>query len=136
MYNIIHPDLVMDALKLAQDFRPRGVVGVDIAGDELMPLDPRHVEGFKKAKELGFNITVHAGESGPAANVKEAIEKLGATRIGHGYHVIDDESIYQLAREKGIHFEVSNILYQYISYARKKKGILISWLDCTIQLMK
>ena len=97
----------MDAVKLAEEFKSRGIVGVDIAGDELMPLDPRHIEGFKKAKDLGLNITVHAGESGPAANVKTAIEELGATRIGHGYHVIDDESIYQLAREKGIHFEVN-----------------------------
>lgn len=105
----------MDALKLAQEFRSRGVVGVDIAGDELLPLDPRHVDGFKKAKELGFNVTVHAGESGPASNVKTAIEELGATRIGHGYHVIDDESIYQLAKEKGVHFEVSNFLYSLIN---------------------
>ncbi len=110
----------MDVVKLAQDFKSRGVVGVDIAGDELKPLDPRHVEGFKKAKELGFNITIHAGESGPAANVKTAIEELGATRIGHGYHVIDDESIYQLAREKGIHFEVST--------PKLRTSILISWI--------
>ena len=96
----------MDVVKLAQQFRSRGIVGVDIAGNELLLLDPRQVEGFKKAKELGFHITVHAGESGPAANVKEAIVQLGAERVGHGYHVIDDETIYQLAKEKGIHFEV------------------------------
>ena len=96
----------MDALELARQFKSRGVVGVDIAGNELLPLDPRHIKGFKKAKELGFHITVHAGESGPAANVKTAIEQLGAERIGHGYHVVDDEAIYQLAKEKGIHFEV------------------------------
>lgn len=96
----------MKALELAQQFKSRGVVGVDMAGDELLTLDPLHIEGFKKAKELGFKITVHAGESGPAANVKIAIEQLGADRIGHGYHVVDDESIYQLAKEKGVHFEV------------------------------
>ena len=97
----------MDALKLAQQFQSRGVVGVDIAGNELEPLDPRHIDGFKKAKELGFKITAHAGESGPAENVKIAIEQLGAERIGHGYHVVEDASIYQLAKDKGIHFEVS-----------------------------
>ena len=36
----------------------------------------------------------------------QAIEELGAERIGHGYHVLDDETIYQLARDKKIHFEV------------------------------
>ncbi len=35
------------------------------------------------------------------------MEELGAVRIGHGYHVVDDEGIYQMARERKIHFEVS-----------------------------
>ena len=99
-------DLVEEALKVAEQFKLRGVVGVDMAGDELLPLDPRHIIGFRKAKELGFKITVHAGESGPAENVKIAIEQLGAERIGHGYHVVDDDAIYQLAKDRGVHFEV------------------------------
>ena len=80
---------------------------MDIAGDELQTMDPRHIAAFKKAKELGLHITVHAAESGPAANVREAIEVLGAERIGHGYKVLDDEAVYQLAKERGVHFEVS-----------------------------
>ncbi len=56
---------------LAGKYRERGVVGVDIAGDELLPLDPRHVEGFREAQRLGLSITVHAAESGPASNVKQ-----------------------------------------------------------------
>lgn len=82
------------------------MVGIDIAGDELRPLDQRHIDGFRAARELGLHVTAHAGESGPASNVKQAIELFGAKRIGHGYHVLDDEEIYQLAREKGVHFEV------------------------------
>ena len=61
----------MDIVKLAEKYRHRGVVGVDMAGDELLPLDPRHVEAFKEAKRLGFHVTVHAAESGPASNVKQ-----------------------------------------------------------------
>ena len=37
----------------------------------------------------------------------QAIEVLGAERIGHGYHVLDDEKVYELAKTKGVHFEVS-----------------------------
>lgn len=95
-----------EIVELANRFRSRGVVGVDIAGNELRPLDQRHIDGFKKAKENGLHVTVHAGESGPAANVREAIEVLGAERIGHGYHVVEDEQVYQFAKEKKVHFEV------------------------------
>ena len=36
----------------------------------------------------------------------QAIEVFGAERIGHGYRVLEDETVYQLARERNIHFEV------------------------------
>ena len=58
-------------MKLAVKYHHRGVVGVDIAGDELLPMDPRHIEGFKEAKKKGLHITVHAAESGPASNVTQ-----------------------------------------------------------------
>jgi len=77
-----------------------------MAGNELLPLKPEHVVGFHAAKEHGLHVTVHAGESGPASNVRQAIELLGAERIGHGYHVVDDDAVYQFAKEKKVHFEV------------------------------
>ena len=84
---------------------------MDIAGDELQALDQRHIDGFKKAKENGLHVTVHAGESGPASNVREAIEVLGAERIGHGYHVMDDENVYKFAKKNKVHFEVIHCIY-------------------------
>ena len=65
------PEHCLEIVRLAEKYRDRGVVAVDIAGDELLPLDPRHIEGFQRAKKLGFHITVHAAESGPASNVKQ-----------------------------------------------------------------
>ena len=35
----------------------------------------------------------------------QGLEVLGAERIGHGYHVVDDESIYSDAKRRGVHFE-------------------------------
>src|SRR5699024_7882835 len=49
--------------------------------------------------------TVHAGEMGPATNVAYAVKKLHAERIGHGYHVIQDQDIYEECRRRDIHFE-------------------------------
>lgn len=46
----------------------------------------------------------------PPHHLLQAIEELGAERIGHGYHVLDDEEVYQLAKEKKVHFEVSNLV--------------------------
>lgn len=67
----------MEIVRLAEKYRSRGVVGVDMAGDELLALDKRHVEGFKAARELGLHVTVHAAESGPAANVQQVYVCMG-----------------------------------------------------------
>lgn len=102
---------VTDIVNLAEKYKDKdcGVVGMDIAGDELRPLDPRHVAGFERARKLGLRVTVHAAESGPASNVKQAVEEMGAERIGHGYRVLDDPEIYQFAKERKLHFEVSMV---------------------------
>jgi adenosine deaminase len=53
-----------------------------------------------------LHVTIHAGEWGPADNVREAIMHLGAERIGHGVRVMEDEKIAALAKERGTVFEV------------------------------
>ena len=72
MYYIENADAIV---MLAVEYRSRGVVAVDIAGDETLPMDQRFIDAFHMAKKHGLHITVHAGESGPA-NVKEVNKQL------------------------------------------------------------
>ena len=58
-------------MDLALKYKDQGVAGVDMAGNELLPLDQRHIDGFRRAKANGLHVTVHAGESGPASNVRQ-----------------------------------------------------------------
>jgi adenosine deaminase len=81
-------------------------VGVDIAGNELATNLVRFAGVLRKARKAGLGITVHAGEVGPAANVKDALRLLGAHRIGHGIHVLDDPEVLKIAQESGAIFEV------------------------------
>ncbi|MCC6500781.1 MAG: adenosine deaminase [Anaerolineales bacterium] len=91
---------------LAADHIKDGIVGMDLAGNEAdFPSQPFYGI-FKEAKQAGLHITIHAGEWGPGYNVREAIEEIGAERIGHGVRVLDDESIVALARERQTAFEV------------------------------
>lgn len=75
---------------------------------------------FEKARKGGLHITVHAGEASiPQAslNVRNAIELLGAERIGHGVQIHCDPAVIQLVREKGIPLELcltSNWLTQAV----------------------
>jgi adenosine deaminase len=98
----------------AADHAGRGVVGFDVAGDELLfpSLEPM-VRPFAIAAASGLGLTAHAGEAGSAQRVREAVDMLGARRIGHGIRAIDDATILRWAAEADICFEqcpTSNIL--------------------------
>ena len=80
--------------------------GIDIAGDENQGNLVRFAGVFRKARKAGLGITIHAGEVGPAANVRDAIRLLGADRIGHGIRILDDPEVVKLAKEAGVVFEV------------------------------
>ncbi len=94
------------ALRVALDHRDKGIVGLDLAGQEAgYPANPFY-RLFADAKQAGLGITVHAGEWFGPRNIKDAISIMGADRIGHGVRVVEDSKVAQLAREAGTAFEV------------------------------
>ena len=87
------PELAEQVAWLAVEHKQRGLLGLDLAGNEAeFKTQPFH-EIFKEARQSGLHITIHAGEWGPAENVRDAIENLGAERIGHGVRVLEDDSV-------------------------------------------
>ena len=67
------------------------IIGFDIAGPELNFPPSLFRESFKKVKDLGINITIHAGEGDGVHSIQEALDN-GAKRIGHGVRIIEDIS--------------------------------------------
>ena len=94
---------------MCTQFKKDGIVGIDCAGDELQweshGFNVDIVNVFKEAKKIGIRRTCHAGEVGPASNVKMAIEEMQVERIGHGYHIVDDIDFYPECLLKQVHFE-------------------------------
>ncbi|XP_033626343.1 adenosine deaminase-like [Asterias rubens] len=99
------PSWAAECLQLCKEFS-NFVVGIDIGGEEELPLDPEIIRVFQEAERCGIHRTVHAGESGPVKHVKEAVDLLKAERIGHGYNSLKDKEIYQMLKDKNIHLEV------------------------------
>ncbi len=80
------------------------ICALDLAGDELgFPGELFHSH-FTQAKDAGWHITVHAGEAAGPASIWQAINQLGAERIGHGVKAIQDPQLmdYLVAQEIGI----------------------------------
>src|SRR6201997_1538206 len=86
-------DVSLEMAELAVDFRDRGVVGFDLAGEEGGYPPKKHVEAFHYIQRQNFNITVHAGEGYGKESIWQAIQYCGAHRIGHGTRLIDDIAV-------------------------------------------
>lgn len=98
----------VESCKQTVDFALRwkdSIHAVDLAGNEDLHPPKQFSREFGRAKEAGLKVTIHAGEGGPARNVKESVDLLFADRIGHGIRIIDDREIRDEMKERGIVFE-------------------------------
>jgi adenosine deaminase len=114
------------AARLHRADRP---VGLDIAGFPEAPYPPSLFErALGPARDAGVPLTVHSGEQGvlpdfadaPPAHIVEAIERLGARRIGHGTSLAASADVRRLVRERGIGVEscpVSNACMGFVPIA-------------------
>ena len=96
----------IDTVNLAHKYRDKGVIGIDLAGDELHHPATPHAEAFALARKREIPITIHAGEGGKAENIREAVFDHGATRIGHGVALERDTELLKQVRDRGTVFEI------------------------------
>ena len=83
------PEAARGELQALLRFRDR-IVALDLAGDEARYPCALFVEHFRRAREAGWRVTVHAGEAAGPESVWSAIRDLGAERIGHAVRAIED----------------------------------------------
>lgn len=101
---IVSRDFGVDMAHQTVDFAVENkdaFVAVDLAGNEENFPCKMFVDSFRKASNAGIPVTIHAGEGAGAENIWEAIDLLGARRIGHGIRAIGDvELMHRLAKDK------------------------------------
>ena len=85
----------------AGKFTGRGVVGFDLAGDEVAFPAPPHRPAFEAARAAGLRLTCHAGEAGEPSNVEDALN-LGVERVAHGVIGARDPRIVERLRSEGV----------------------------------
>lgn len=95
----------LKTIEVAEKYLNKGVCAIDLAGaEDKYPLSD-YLDLFAIASSKNIPFTIHAGENGPASEVKKAIA-IGAKRIGHGIHAIEDKDVLNLIKEKDILLEI------------------------------
>jgi len=95
-----------EVLRWAGRLRPLGVMALGIGGDEARGPAELFPEIFREASERGLHVVAHSGEACGPESVRQAVELLGAERIGHGLTAARDPAVLALLRERGIPLEV------------------------------
>jgi len=91
------------------------VVAIGLGGpEEGFPRTP-FAPFFARARQRGYATVAHAGETGGAEHVRQAVLDLGAQRIQHGVHAVEDESVLRLLAERGICCDVALTSNTYLT---------------------
>jgi aminodeoxyfutalosine deaminase len=96
----------LEVVKWARRFQNRGVVGFGIGGDERQGPARLFVDVYREARESGLRLTAHAGETAGAESVADAVNLLGAERIGHGLAAATDDQVMAMLAARQIPLEV------------------------------
>ncbi|XP_050662504.1 adenosine deaminase isoform X2 [Macaca thibetana thibetana] len=79
------PNWSLEVVELCKKYQQQTVVAIDLAGDETIPGSshfPGHVEAY------------------------QAVDILKTERLGHGYHTLEDQALYDRLRQENMHFEI------------------------------
>src|SRR6201995_4222185 len=95
----------LEIAKLAVNNRDK-VCALDLAGDEARYIGAPHAEAFALAKREGLRRTVHAGEAAGAESIREALDLLGAERIGHGVRITESDELQKRAKASRLPLEM------------------------------
>jgi adenosine deaminase len=80
----------LEIAELAVNYRNKGVVGFDLAGEEGGYPPKNHIDAFQFIMRENFNITIHAGEAFGKESIWQAIQYCGSHRIGHATRLKED----------------------------------------------
>ncbi|BBB48227.1 adenosine deaminase [Pelolinea submarina] len=83
------------------------IIALDLAGDEIHYPGELFIEHFRKARDAGWHSCPHAGEAAGPESIWQAINELGAERIGHGVAAAQDVVLMDYLAEHGIGVETS-----------------------------
>jgi adenosine deaminase len=93
-------------LDIALRCQPDGLVSFGLGGPEIGVPRPQFAAHFERARAAGLHLAPHAGESTGPQTMWDAINVLGAERIGHGIAAAQDPSLMAYLRDHGIALEI------------------------------
>jgi len=87
---------------LLEELEDEAVVAIGLGGPEQGFPRSAFAPFFARARAAGYACVAHAGETGPAEHVRQAVLELRARRVQHGVRAVEDESVLRLLAEREV----------------------------------
>jgi adenosine deaminase len=100
------PAPAREAARRATELRREGVIAFGLGGDELSVPTSQFRDAYDLVAANGLHRVVHAGEIGGPELVREAVELLGAERIGHGIAAVSDPYLMNWLAKRAVPLEI------------------------------
>ena len=97
------PEFAMATLMEALPYKDR-IIGVGLDSDERDNPPLKFKKVFERAKAEGFLLTAHCDidQADSIEHIRQCVLQLGVNRIDHGTNIVEDETLMEIVRSKGI----------------------------------
>jgi aminodeoxyfutalosine deaminase len=99
------PGAMEELVDLASAARRHRVIGIGMGGDEQAHDASVFAPAYAEARRRGLRTTVHAGEFAGPRSVWQAIDVLGADRVGHGIRALEDAALVRALAARRVPLE-------------------------------
>lgn len=101
-----HPLDARTLARLAAKYSERGVVGFGLSNDERRGNTTEFAHAFRIARDAGLIAVPHSGEMCGPSHIRQCLDELQATRLGHGVRVAEDPALLRRVVDKKVTLEV------------------------------
>ncbi|SHH02300.1 adenosine deaminase [Anaerosphaera aminiphila DSM 21120] len=116
------------AIETYEQMLPYGdkIIGIGLDSDERKNPPKKFADVFARAKEDGFNITMHCDidQENSIEHIRQALLEIGVQRIDHGTNILEDAKLVEYAKENGIGFTCCPVSNSFVTEDMKGKEIL------------
>jgi aminodeoxyfutalosine deaminase len=121
-------EAAMSVVEAAHSCGSSRIVAFGVGGDEMSVATAEFRAAYERAAELGLHRLMHAGEVGGPDKIREAVDLLGAERIGHGIAAVHDAGLMDLLADRRVPLEIcpqSNLLTGALAKQLRRSDIRI-----------
>ena len=101
------------------------IVGVGLDSDEKGNPPAKFAAVFERARQEGYMLTMHCDvdQQDSIEHIRQCVEQIGVDRIDHGVNLLEDPTLVEAIKQRGLGLTVCPISNSYVTDSMKADAI-------------